>query len=223
MKMTEPSLMRGLAFLSLAAGAAAIFSCAHTVTVTIPPAVELASYETIGLVEFASKPPGELGAEATRKFINNVHAAQPGIRILEIGSQAAVLRDLGYDKLDLESIKAIGERFGVTAVVTGAVELSEPQRDVSASTDLGGLSAGIKATVKGRMSAELRETASGATTWSNSSWGDWTVGGISLGSDGGISAGYSYPKEKQDEILTELVRALNGDFWPTYEKRNVEE
>lgn len=221
MKMTKSSLARALGYLSLAAGAFAVFCCAHTATVAIPPVVELSNYAAIGLVEFVSQPPGQLGAEATRKFINNLHAAQPGIRILEIGSQENVLRDLGYDRLDFQSIRAIGERFGVAAVVTGAVELSEPQTDIRASTDLGSLSAGIKAKVNGRMSAELWETASGATTWSNSSSGSWTVGGVSFNSSGEISAGYNYPKEKQDQILTELVTALNGDFWPSYERRNV--
>ncbi len=74
-----------------------------------------------------------------------------------------------------------------------------------------------------RMSPKLWETASGATVWSNSSWGTWTIGGVSFDSKGRVSAGYSYPIEKQREILTALVRALNGDFWPTYEKHKVKE
>ena len=223
MKITRSSALRGLGFVSLAAGALAILCCAHTAMVTIPPVVDLSSYGAVGLVDFVSQSPGQLGKDATRKFINNLHAAQPGMRILEIGGQADILRELGYDKLDFQSIKAIGKHFGVAAVVTGTVELSQPQPDISASTYLKGLTAAVKAKVKGSMSAELRETASGATTWSNSSSGTWTVGGLSLDSNGGISAGYSYPKEKQDEILVELVRALNGDFWPSYEKRNIRE
>jgi hypothetical protein len=73
------------------------------------------------------------------------------------------------------------------------------------------------------MSTRLDETASGVTVWSNSSWGTWTVGGVSFDSKGRVSAGYAYPMEKQREILTALVTALNGDFRPTYEKHKMKE
>lgn len=217
------SFIQGLRLSALAVAALAAFSCSHKVTVTLPPVIDLTNYQTIGIIDFVSQPPGQMGAEATRKFIDNLHAAQPGTRILEIGNQATILKDLGYDQLDFQSIKAIGAHFNVASVVTGAVELSEPKSDVKIDTDLKHLSAGIKAEVEGRMSAKLWETASGATIWSNSSWGDWTVGGVNLDSNGRISGGYNYPSEKKDRILTELVRALNSDFWPRYEKRKVEE
>lgn len=217
------SLIRSLQLLVLVIAALAIFTCSHSVIVTIPPVVELADYEVIGLIEFTSQPADQLGREATRKFIDNLHAAQPGVRILEIGNQKDILNKLGYDNLDFQSIKAIGDHYGVAAVVTGTVELSEPKPDAKAATDLKVLLAGIEAKVDGRMTAKLWETASGATVWSNSSWGSWTVGGVSFDSKGRVSAGYSYPMEKQREILTALVRALNGDFWPTYEKRKVKE
>lgn len=201
----------------------ALAGCARTITVTIPPRIELANYPAIGLVEFVPKRPGRLGGDATRKFINNLHAAQPGIRILELGSQADILKEAGYNELDFRAVKAIGDHYGVAALVTGTVELTEPQTDVKFSTDLQSLSAGVKAKVNGRMSAKLWETDSGATIWSNSSWGNWTVGGLSLGSNGSVSAGYDYPREKQDQILSSLVKALNGDFWPSFEKREVDE
>lgn len=215
--------MRTLRLLTLAAAALAIFCCARSVGVIIPPRVELANYKAIGLVEFVSQPPDRLGKEATRKFIDNLHAAQPGIPILEIGNQANVLKKLGYEKLDFQSVKAIGDYFGVDAVVTGTVELSEPQPDVKVATDVKVLSAKIKAKIQGRMSATLWEAASGATTWNNSSWGSWTVAGVRFDSNGRISTHYSYSTEKQDQIIRALVKALNSDFWPSYEKRKVVE
>lgn len=217
------SLVRSLGLLILGTAALTICSCSHSIIVTIPPVVELADYEVIGLIEFSSESAGQLGIEATRKFIDNLHGAQPGVRILEIGNQKDILNKLGYDRLDFQSIKAIGDHYGVAAVVTGTVELSEPKPDAKAATDLSVLLAGIEAKVDGRMTAKLWETASGATVWSNSSWGTWTIGGVSFDSKGRVSAGYSYPMEKQREILTALVRALNGDFWPTYEKHKVKE
>ena len=218
------SSRRLLRFLVLTGAALALAACAaRMVTVAIPPRVELTTYPSIGVIEFVSPQPGPLGADATRKFIANVHGAQPGVRILELGSQAKVLQEVGQSELDFRAIRAVGEKYRVAAVLTGTIELSEPRPDVSISTSLSSISANAKAKVEGRMSAKLWETASGASTWSNSSWGNWTVGGISLSSDGNISGGYHYPKEKQDQILMSLIKALNGDFWPTYEKRRVEQ
>jgi hypothetical protein len=173
------------------------------------------------VIEFVSPQSGPIGADATRKFIANLHGAQPGIRILELGSLAKVLQEVGHTELDFRAIRAIGEKYGVAAVLTGTIELSEPRTNVNISTSLSSISA--KAKVDGRMSATLLETDSGASSWSNSSWGNWTVGGISLSSDGNVNAGYHYPQEKQDQILTALINALNGDFWSTYERRRVEE
>jgi len=70
-----------------------------------------------------------------------------------------------------------------------------------AATDLSVLLAGIEAKVDGRMTAKLWETASGATVWSNSSWGTWTIGGVSFDSKGRVSAGYSYPMENKGKYL----------------------
>jgi hypothetical protein len=181
----------------------------------------LFTYSSIGVIEFVSPQSGPIGADATRKFIANLHGAQPGIRILELGSLAKVLQEVGHTELDFRAIRAIGEKYGVAAVLTGTIELSEPRTNVNISTSLSSISA--KAKVDGRMSATLLETDSGASSWSNSSWGNWTVGGISLSSDGNVNAGYHYPQEKQDQILTALINALNGDFWSTYERRRVEE
>jgi hypothetical protein len=45
---------------------------------------------------------------------------------------------------------------------------------------------------------------------------------VSITNGGGASAGFRHPREKQNEILMSLIKALNGDFWPSYEKRRVE-
>ena len=211
-----------LRFLVLAGVTLTLAACAaRMVTVTVPPRVELTSYPAIGVIEFVSPQPAPLGADATRKFIANLHGAQQGVRIIELGSQAKLLREVGHAELDFRAIRAIGEKYRVAAVLTGTVELAEPRPDVNISASLSAISA--KAKVDGRMSAKLWETGSGASTWSNSSWGNWTVGSISLGSDGSVSGGYHYPKEKQDQILMSLIKSLNGDFWPTYEKRKVDQ
>jgi hypothetical protein len=218
------SFRRLFRYLVLTGTVLALTGCAaKMVTVTVPPRMELSTYPSIGVIEFVSRQSGTIGADATRKFIANLHSAQPGIRLLELGSQAKVLQEVGHAELDFRAIRAIGEKYGVAAVLTGTVELTEPRPAVDISSSLSALSAKAKAKVDGRMSAKLWETDSGASSWSNSSWGDWTVGGISLSSNGNVNAGYHYSQEKQDQILMSLIKALNGDFWSTYKKRRVEE
>ena len=218
------SFRRLFRYLVLAGTVLALTACAaKMVTVTVPPRMELSTYPSIGVIEFVSPQSGTIGADATRKFIANIHSAQPGVRILELGSQAKILQDVGHAEMDFRAIRAIGQKYGVAAVLTGTVELTEPRPTVNISTNLSSLSAKAKAKVDGRMSAKLWETDSGASSWSNNSWGNWTVGGISLSSNGNVSAGYHYSQEKQEQILMSLVNALNGDFWSTYEKRRVEE
>lgn len=212
---------RPLHLLALVTAALALTACsAKTITVTVPPRVNLTDYPAIGVIEFVATPAGTLGADATRKFIANLHGAQPGVRILELGSQEQVLQEVGRKELDFRAIRAIGEKYGVKAVLAGTVELAEPRPDLNLSTSLTAVAA--KAKVDGKMSAKIWETESGASTWSNSSWGSWTVGGVSLGSNGRVSGGYHYPPEKRDQILMSLIEALNGEFWPTREKRRVE-
>jgi hypothetical protein len=205
----------------LLATALTLCGCAKTITVTVPPRVDLRAFPTIGLIEFDAHPPGELGPDATQMFLGNLQAAQPGVRVLELGSRDKVLRELGMADLDSLAIRAIGEKYGVAAVLSGSVELSEIQTDTKLSSDLSALTAQAK--IGGKMSGKLWDSANGATIWTNSSWGSWPVAKISLTEGGAGSFSYRNLSERRNQILMSLITALNGDFWSTYETRNVKE
>lgn len=207
--------------LLLLATVLALWGCAKTITVTVPPRVDLKAFPIIGLIEFDAQPPGELGPDATQKFLGNLQAAQPGVRVLELGSRGKVLHEVRMTDLDALAIRAIGEKYGVEAVLSGSVELSEIQPDVKLYSDLSALTAQVK--IGGKMCGKLWDSANGATIWSNSSWGSWSVAKINLVEGGAGSFSYRDPSEKRNQILMSLVRALNGDFWSTYETRKVEE
>ena len=207
--------------LLLLATALTLCGCAKTITVTVPPRVELRAFPTIGLIEFDAQPPGELGPDATQMFLGNLQAAQPGVRVLELGGRDKVLHEVGMTDLDSLAIRAIGEKYGVEAVLSGSVELSEIQPDVKLSADLSALTAEVK--IGGKMSGKLWDSANGATIWTNSSWGSWPMAKINLTEGGAGSFSYRNPSEKRNHIIMSLVRALNGEFWSTYETRKVEE
>lgn len=199
---------------------AILTGCTETITVTIPPRVDLKAYPVIGVIDFNAQQ-SELGSNATQKFLSHISSAQPGLRMLELGSRQQLLKEVGRSDLDIQAIKALGQKYGVTALLSGTVELSEPRSNLSIGTNLSSISAQTK--IDGKMSAKLWETASGATAWSNSSWGNWKVSGVSLSEGGTINAEIRTPQEEQDRILIALVRALNDDFWPTYERRKVKD
>jgi hypothetical protein len=207
--------------LLLLATALTLCGCAKTITVTVPPRVDLKAFPTIGLIEFDAQPPGELGPDATQMFLGNLQAAQPGVRVLELGSRDKVLHEVGMVDLDPLAIRAIGEKYGVAAVLSGSVELSEVQPGIKLSSDLSALKAEAK--IGGKMSGKLWDSANGATIWTNSSWGSWPVARMSLTEGGAGSFSYRNPSEKRNQILMSLIKALNGDFWSTYETRKVKE
>jgi hypothetical protein len=203
------------------ATALTLCGCAKTITVTVPPRVDLKAFPTIGLIEFDAQPPGELGPDATQAFLGNLQAAQPGVQVLELGSREKVLHQVGMTDLDSLAIRAIGEKYGVEAVLSGSVELLEIQPEVKLSSDLSALTAQAK--IGGKMRGKLWDSTNGATIWTNSSWGSWPVAKINLTEGGAGSFSYRNPSEKRNHIIISLVNALNGDFWSTYETRKVEE
>ncbi len=199
--------------------AALLFSgCGKTVTETVPPRVDLKVYPVIGVVEFVGTP-AELGPDSTQKFMSRLQSAQRGVRLLELGPLDQVLRAVGHSELDFQAIRAIGREYGVDAVLSGTVSFSEVRPDIKVSPTLTSISAQAK--IDAKMSARLWDAASGATDWTNSSWGNWPVGGITLSDNGPTRAVLSTPAEQRDKILMALINALDRDFRPTYVKRKL--
>lgn len=193
----------------------------RTVTVEIPPKVDLSAWPVIGIVDFTADTHEELSPEATQKFLAQLQSAQPGTRLLELGREENVLLAVNRNTLDPEAIKAIGRKYGVAAVLAGRLEVSEATPRINLSPDLKSFSA--KASVKAALSAKLRETATGATVWTNGAHGQWKVAGMDLGSTGLANVSISDPAERYDQMLGELADVATRDFRPRYERHRVED
>lgn len=201
---------------SLVAGVLA-FGCAHTVTVEIPPKIDLQSYQTIGIVEFSSNSNENLNRIATQKFMGFIQNAQPGVRFLELGPEDQLVTRLGRDSLDIEAIKAIERTYGVSSVFTGSFEISNVQPNVRIGADLSSIHASAAVSIS--MVSKHWETVSGATIWSNSRQGRWKVGGIHSDSKD-ISFSMNTSDDQYGRYLGELAFALTDNFRPHYEKRD---
>jgi hypothetical protein len=146
-----------------------LFGCSHTEKVRVPPRVELKPYSYIGVVEFSTNAEDNLGPYVTQNFIQHVQSAQPGTRILELGSEEQILRAVERKKLDLETIKLIGNKFNVDAVIVGHLEVSEIIPKVNVFTMPESLNA--SADVEALLSTRLLETGRGATLWTQATSG----------------------------------------------------
>lgn len=195
---------------------AVLGGCSHTVLVSVPPRVDLKGYGTLGIVDFGSNSSGAVNARATQQLQEQIQAAQPGTRFIELGSRDAVLAAVGRNQLDADAAKRIGKKYGVDAVFLGEIAYSDPKTDIRVN-DLAKLDAGLRTEVKGDISARLVETASGAGVWSNSGWVRRQVGHVNV-SEYGVS-GAMTKSDPREEMVPALVYQLTHDFRPTTERQ----
>jgi hypothetical protein len=214
--MVWPNLRTLKNFLGSVLVGLSAFGCAHTVVVQIPPKIDLQPYETIGIVEFASNSQESLNQIATQKFMGFIQNAQPQVRFLELGPEDQLVKKLGRNALDIEALKAIEEKYGVSSVFTGNFEISNVEPKVSIAKDLSSLRA--SAVVNISMVSKHWETASGATIWSNSRQGHWKVAGIRSDAKD-ISFSMNAPEDQYGRYIEELAYAVTDNFRPHYEKR----
>lgn len=194
--------------------AALLAACASkTVVVSVPPRVDLRPYGTVGIMDFASNSDAAVNARATRKFEEEVQAAQPGTRFVELGDRQAVLAAIGSRQLDLDAYKKIARKYGVSAVFIGDIAYSDPQADIKLA-DLQKLEGGMRAEIRGDISSRLMETATGASVWTSSAWARRQLGTVNVSAEHGVSGEISKANPRED-MVPGLVYHLTQDFRPT--------
>lgn len=200
---------------------ALLWGCAHTerIKVTLPPNVDLTAYNHVGVITFASNADDNLKHYLTQHFLQEVQAVQPGVRFLELGSQEPLLSGVHRASLDLEAIKALGEKYQVDAILYGHLNISGMKPDVQLSSWLTSMRA--QAYVTGALNTKLWETGSGATIWTNASTRKTSVAGLSLSKTGPVNLGISDPKEKYGQLIQDLVHDNTQDFRPRYLYKKV--
>jgi hypothetical protein len=198
---------------------AMLWGCSSTVLVPVPPRMDLHGYGTLGIIEFASNADPAINAHATRQFQEQIQAAQPGTRFVELGNREAVLAAAGGRQLDVDTLKLIGQKYGVDAIFIGDIAYSEPKTDVNV-TDLAKLEGGVRTEIRGDISCRLVETRTGASVWSSSAWARRQVGRLSVSAEQGVSGGMSNSNPREEMVPT-LVYHLTQDFRPTSVRQKV--
>mgnify|MGYP000078393588 CR=1 FL=1 len=111
-----------------------LFGCSHTEKVLVPPRVNLKAYQTIGVIDFSITAESDLREYVTQHYIQAVQSAQPGVRLLELGTKEHVLKTVSRTQLDPAAIKSIGSAYHVDALISGHFSASEPKPNVRLSS-----------------------------------------------------------------------------------------
>jgi len=193
--------------------AAVVSACSGARYVIDPPQVDLTQIGSLGLVTLkAEGGKGDLDASATQLFLQEISSAQR-IPVIELGSQAAVLADLGKAAFDRDAAIALGEKQGLDAFFAGEIVVTKvkPQLDLAAPIQKTLLArTAFNVTVKVR----LVSARNGATLWTRSAAGQATVG--TIGIDGGVPVFAVQDKSAaMHDLLRDLMYRLTWDFRQT--------
>jgi hypothetical protein len=184
---------------------------ARYTTVIIPPRVDLASFERIGLVLFTAENADDgLSEFATQRIAEHLLDAQWGYELLELGAYQVV--DDGPGRAELA--RALGEEHDLGAVFLGHIEVSEIR---PRATLAGGARISADATVS--LTVRMLGT-SGGTLWTQSSRIRDTLAEVSL-TGGSIHFGADDPAEVYGSLVNRLMNNVTRDFRPTRERRRI--
>jgi hypothetical protein len=187
-------------------------SCAHYQIVTVPPEVDLARFGTIGIIDFASHSSGPgLSAFATQKFLQQVTQAQPGVRLLPLGTLSEALASVGHSNLDSSAVKALATKFGVQAIIAGNLEFQK-----QTSVGLSMSSFGVSADVNGTLGATLYDALSGAILWTRTEAGRQHQAGMSV-EPGAVGI------EATDNAYTRMVQEMSFHITDPFRPHSVEQ
>ena len=196
-----------------------LFGCSHTEKVRVPPRIDLKAYKTIGVIDFSITAESDLREFVTQRYIQTVQSAQPGVRLLELGTKEHVLTTVSRKQLDPAAIKFIGSAYHVDALIFGHFSASEPKPNVRLSSTWQSMHAG--ATIEALLISKLWETGSGVTLWTNSTMRKEPVASLKADASGNIEFGASDPKKTYTNLVPELVYENTTDFRSSYFYRKV--
>lgn len=212
MKRTK-SLMPVTAVLLLVA----TVGCTHHQTVMVPPRLDLARHELIGVIEFDSSSKGGLAPLATRRFTELARRDQGMVRMVELGSPSQALASVGASAFSGETFKALGQKHGVRTILIGELTVSDVRPDLKISTSWrsGSLSANVDAT----LAVQLIETSTGASLWNRSARATRSVGHVSVLGGKNVAFDADDPERAYGDLINALADQVTRDFRVSWERR----
>lgn len=205
-----PRRVLAVALLALAGLAGA---CSHTPPrqqVLEPARIDLSRFGTLGLVEFSSGAADGFGAAVSRDFLAALQSAQPGTPVLELGDENRVLAQLNANGFDPDTVRALGAKYHVDAVVVGALDAQRVTPKVAFDA---GAWMSASAVLEGSLHVRILDARTGATLWSNLSRAREEVAHMNVSGAGISGVGADAPDEARQRLVESLVQRSTDDFW----------
>jgi hypothetical protein len=174
--------------------------------VLVPPRVDLASLEQIGVVEFRSTEQGGLGSLATQRFVESARRDQGLVRMVDLGPGRAGEADV-----------ALGREKGVRTLVTGEIQVSRVRPRVRLATDLA--SGSVNMSLEATLAVRLVEVETGASIWSRSAKASRSVGNVGVYGHGDVVFDAGDPDGVYAQLVDSLVEQVTGDFHARWVRR----
>jgi hypothetical protein len=184
-------------------------SCVSTM---YPPAFDLRPLRRVGLADFSVEPAGSpLGRMAAQQFLEEILRWQR-VEIVELGPVEEALRLVSPGRPDRSAYRALGERFGVAAVFTGRIRVSDIRPEIDILALVRHLS--VRATFNIILSATLTSTESGGVMWTDSVEKRGEAAHIGVGPGGIFDFGLRDQEENYRRMVRRMVVDVTRDFRP---------
>jgi hypothetical protein len=207
-------MRKALFFVAIVALIVGAFACGRKVMV--PPRIDLTQHEIVGMIQFESENKGNLASYTTRKYTEAIRRDQEMIRIVDLGTAAEVLKQVGHDKLGKAAFQAIGEEYDVATVFTGELLVSEVRPNISIAMIFGGMS--VSADVDATLDVQMVETETGASLWSTSVTKTREIGHVSIWEGGIFVFDAEDPERAYGKLVNALVEDASRDFRVTWRR-----
>jgi hypothetical protein len=194
--------------------------------VMIPPKIDLTVYDNVGIIGFGCDAEGNLKDCVTQRFLEEIRDYQKTASIIELGSEEEVLKSVQAAQLNLDAIRAIQQKYEVTAVFTGTVDIAEVTPIVELYpeyTTISGQSGAegmrVKAHVKASLSVVLYDTRSGTSIWSGSVSNDEIVEKVRVLKGGNIVFDAEEPRFAYRDLVRPMIKGISADFKIRHKKK----
>lgn len=182
--------------------------------VLIPPEIDLAPFERVGLISFSLEDAeGRIDEIATQRFLQEITYHQGGVQVIELGTMDDVLAGIGKSTIDQEAASAIGEQYGVTSFFFGRISVS----DIRPQIDIAAIVRSLRVHAVFNMSATARfvSTETGATLWTDSVQQKDSLAYLIMEHGQIPYFDIRDQEEAYTELIERLIHELTREFRPT--------
>jgi hypothetical protein len=176
--------------------------------VMVPPRIDLTEFEILGIMEFTTNKQGKLASLATQRFMDMAREDQGIVRIIDLGTKKAMLKEIGETKLNQESYGKIGAKKNLSTIVIGQLTVSEVRPDITLTPGIMSFAADVDAS----LSVQMIEAATGATLWSSSSSATERVGEVTIFGIRDFAFDADDPDNAYGRLIDALVWGVTHDF-----------